>query len=107
MMKYKNLFVLIMVVCFDCILDDGAFSIRNLIFGYCCIRNKLFQRQLLAENAGNCYTLMSSAGFSTVRQSYGAEGRTSSRIFADYSIFKGKAALSAAPVLPTFSKMDV
>ncbi|MFS7996636.1 putative transcription factor ssDNA-binding-TF family [Helianthus anomalus] len=68
--------------------------------------NKLFQRRLREENAGNCYSLMSSAGFSTVRQSYGAEGRTSSRIFADYSIFKGKAALSAAPVLPTFSKMD-
>ncbi|XP_076953246.1 single-stranded DNA-binding protein WHY2, mitochondrial-like [Bidens hawaiensis] len=69
-------------------------------------RNKLFK---FGENAGNRFNLMSSsaaAGISTVRQSYGADGRMSSRIFADYSIFKGKAALSAAPVLPTFSKMD-
>ncbi|CAH1446480.1 unnamed protein product [Lactuca virosa] len=52
--------------------------------------NKLFQR-----------------GISTARQSYGAEGgRNSGRIFADYAIFKGKAALSVAPVLPSFSKTD-
>ncbi|KAK9075150.1 hypothetical protein SSX86_003470 [Deinandra increscens subsp. villosa] len=68
--------------------------------------NKLFQCRLRGENSGSCFNLISSAGISTARQSYGADGRSSSRIFADYSIFKGKAALSAAPVLPTFSKME-
>ncbi|KAI3783725.1 hypothetical protein L1987_42811 [Smallanthus sonchifolius] len=67
-------------------------------------RNKLFQCRFLGEDAGNCFRLMSSAGISTAGQSYGADGRSSGHIYADYSIFKGKAALSACPVLPTFSK---
>ncbi|KAI3750875.1 hypothetical protein L2E82_21752 [Cichorium intybus] len=68
--------------------------------------NKLFQRRLIGENGGNPFKLISCAGISTARQSYSADGRISGRIFADYSIFKGKAALSVAPVLPSFSKMD-
>ncbi|KAL8233206.1 hypothetical protein R6Q57_002984 [Mikania cordata] len=68
--------------------------------------NKLFQCRVRCENVGSCYNLMSLAGISTATQSYGADGRISNRIFADYSIFKGKAALSATPVLPTFSKTD-
>ncbi|KAI3757093.1 hypothetical protein L6452_04626 [Arctium lappa] len=69
-------------------------------------RNKLFQHKLHGENVGSCFKLTSSAGIYTSRQSYGADGKISGRIFADYAIFKGKAALSAAPVLPTFSKLD-
>ncbi|KAI3762241.1 hypothetical protein L1987_52666 [Smallanthus sonchifolius] len=60
----------------------------------------------LGENAGSCFNLMTYAGVSSARQSSGADGKFSGHVFADYSIFKGKAALSAAPVLPTFSKMD-
>nr|GFB47260.1 single-stranded DNA-binding protein WHY2, mitochondrial isoform X3 [Tanacetum cinerariifolium] len=69
--------------------------------------NKFLQGNLHGETCRNCYNLTSSAGISTARQSYGADGKVSGRIFADYHIYKGKAALSAAPVLPTFSKMDV
>lgn len=34
-------------------------------------------------------------------------GKLTGRVFAPYSVFKGKAALSAEPRLPTFSKLDV
>ncbi|KAK1431485.1 hypothetical protein QVD17_07944 [Tagetes erecta] len=74
------------------------------LFHFLNSRSKLFQCRVFGENAGSRFSLMSSAGISTARQSYGADGGISSRIYADFSIFKGKAALSAAPVLPTFSK---
>ncbi|PWA96301.1 single-stranded DNA-binding protein [Artemisia annua] len=67
--------------------------------------NKFLQCKLRGEMAGNGFNLTSSAGYSTARQSYDADGKISKRIFADYCIYKGKAALSAAPILPTFSKM--
>lgn len=35
------------------------------------------------------------------------QGESGNRIFAPYSIFKGKAALSAEPVLPKFAKLEV
>jgi hypothetical protein len=34
-------------------------------------------------------------------------GYTSDRIFAPYSVYKGKAAFSLSPCLPTFTKLDV
>ena len=34
-------------------------------------------------------------------------GYIADRIFAPYSVYKGKAALSVTPVLPTFTKLDV
>jgi hypothetical protein len=34
-------------------------------------------------------------------------GKFADRVFAPYSVFKGKAALSVEPVLPTFSKFGV
>ncbi|KAF7805245.1 ammonium transporter 1 member 2 [Senna tora] len=34
------------------------------------------------------------------------DGYTSSRIFAPYSVYKGKAALSLSPCLPTFTKLE-
>lgn len=43
---------------------------------------------------------------STAGKIFAADGKISDRVFADYSIFKGKAALSAKPTLPTFSKLD-
>ncbi|KAK6919825.1 Whirly transcription factor [Dillenia turbinata] len=44
------------------------------------------------------------AGFSTTRY-VTANGSKSDRVFAPYSVFKGKAALSVDPFLPTFSKL--
>ncbi|KAL3513316.1 hypothetical protein ACH5RR_026033 [Cinchona calisaya] len=45
------------------------------------------------------------AGISTAKQSSVADGRVD-KIFASYSVYKGKAALSASPRLPTLSKLD-
>nr|XP_043617096.1 single-stranded DNA-binding protein WHY2, mitochondrial [Erigeron canadensis] len=57
--------------------------------------------------SGNKFFQSRSAEISTARQSYGSDGKSfAPRVFADYAVFKGRAALSAAPVLPTFSKMD-
>ncbi|KAL6525330.1 Single-stranded DNA-binding protein why2, mitochondrial [Orobanche minor] len=37
---------------------------------------------------------------------FGLNGKPTARIFAPYSIYKGKAALSADPLLPMFTKME-
>uniref|UniRef100_A0A2P2JQM4 Uncharacterized protein MANES_02G200100 n=1 Tax=Rhizophora mucronata TaxID=61149 RepID=A0A2P2JQM4_RHIMU len=50
-------------------------------------------------------TFSSKAGISTSRSDFGVKG-FSDRIFAPYSIFKGKAALYVSPQLPTFVKLD-
>lgn len=47
------------------------------------------------------------AGFSAVRQNVAVDaGKLEGRVFAPFSVFKGKAALSAEPRLPTFSRLD-
>jgi hypothetical protein len=38
---------------------------------------------------------------------YELSGYASDRIFAPYSVYKGKAAFSLSPCLPTFTKLDV
>ncbi|KAI4379679.1 hypothetical protein MLD38_005944 [Melastoma candidum] len=57
-------------------------------------------------NASFSHPWMFEAGYSTVRQNYPAKGSTSNRIFAPYSVYKGKAALSINPILPTFTKLE-
>ncbi|KAL2345845.1 hypothetical protein Fmac_007130 [Flemingia macrophylla] len=47
-----------------------------------------------------------SAGISTAASSYAAKGYTSDRVFAPYTVYKGKAAFSLSPCLPTFTKLD-
>ncbi|XP_058738704.1 single-stranded DNA-binding protein WHY2, mitochondrial [Vicia villosa] len=44
--------------------------------------------------------------FSTPTNHYSAKGYSSDRIFAPYSVYKGKAAFSLTPCLPTFTKLD-
>ncbi|CAJ2631405.1 unnamed protein product [Trifolium pratense] len=45
--------------------------------------------------------------FSTSTNNYSAaKGYASDRIFAPYSVYKGKAAFSLSPCLPTFTKLD-
>ncbi|KAG8378565.1 hypothetical protein BUALT_Bualt08G0150100 [Buddleja alternifolia] len=45
-------------------------------------------------------------GMSTMRNSVPPDAISAVKIFAPYSIYKGKAALSADPLLPTFSKLE-
>lgn len=52
------------------------------------------------------HKLLSRASFSTVREAYSTGGKSACLVFAPYTVYKGKAALSARPILPTFSKLD-
>ncbi|MED6198609.1 Single-stranded DNA-binding protein why2, mitochondrial [Stylosanthes scabra] len=51
-------------------------------------------------------SISTSRAFSTATNKYAAKGYTSNRIFAPYSVYKGKAAFSLSPILPTFTKLD-
>ncbi|CAL5417178.1 unnamed protein product [Camellia sinensis] len=71
-------------------------------------RNQLSQRNLAAKDVRDALPLqgfMSRAFISTARETFSADGKFADRIIAPYSIYKGKAAFSATPVLPTFSKL--
>ncbi|CAI9754256.1 unnamed protein product [Fraxinus pennsylvanica] len=72
-------------------------------------RNQLSQKRLFVE-AVNDYQwlrgMSTQASLSTARQNFLPDGRSAAKIFAPYSIYKGKAALSASPILPTFSKLE-
>ncbi|KAK4337851.1 hypothetical protein RND71_042338 [Anisodus tanguticus] len=71
--------------------------------------NKLLHKKLPGEGVKDSiwqHAINTSASFSSVRQNIAADGKLTGRVFAPYSIFKGKAALSAEPRLPTFSKLD-
>ncbi|CAL5414257.1 unnamed protein product [Camellia sinensis] len=71
-------------------------------------RNQLSQRNLSAKDVRDALPLqgfMSRAFISTARETFSADGKFADRIIAPYSIYKGKAAFSATPVLPTFSKL--
>ncbi|KAK2658803.1 hypothetical protein Ddye_005336 [Dipteronia dyeriana] len=61
------------------------------------------------------HSLLARVGMSTTGQRFGAGGshplffpvgNPEPRLFAPYSIYKGKAAISVNPILPTFTKMD-
>lgn len=47
------------------------------------------------------------AGMATAAISYGANGPLRHKVYAPYTIFKGKAALSASPIPPTFTKSNL
>ncbi|PKU69177.1 Single-stranded DNA-binding protein WHY2, mitochondrial [Dendrobium catenatum] len=61
----------------------------------------LAEKLSYVRDASWSYNLVSERGISTA----GSE-RSSGKAFADFSIFKGKAALLMSPVPPTFTKMD-
>ncbi|XP_021912605.1 single-stranded DNA-binding protein WHY2, mitochondrial isoform X2 [Carica papaya] len=74
-------------------------------------RNLLSNKQFLeygpdVRDARYLCAFTSRAGVSTTRQNFTAKGNFAGRVFAPYSIYKGKAALSMEPVLPTFAKLD-
>ncbi|KAK4273601.1 hypothetical protein QN277_021973 [Acacia crassicarpa] len=52
-----------------------------------------------------CGSTTISARIYTAANNYSSKGYTSSQIFVPYSVFKGKAALSLSPRLPTFTKL--
>jgi len=52
------------------------------------------------------YAFTFRAGISTDRENFAAKGDAANQIFAPYSVYKGKAALSVKPVLPTFKNLD-
>ncbi|XP_015056791.1 single-stranded DNA-binding protein WHY2, mitochondrial isoform X1 [Solanum pennellii] len=74
------------------------------------IRNQLLHKKLPGEDVkGSIWqnAINTFAAFSTVRQDVVADaGKREGRVFAPYSVFKGKAALSAEPRLPTFNRLD-
>ncbi|XP_073159495.1 single-stranded DNA-binding protein WHY2, mitochondrial [Henckelia pumila] len=51
-------------------------------------------------------SMSSQPGMSASISSSLRDGKSTAKIFAPYSIYKGKAALSADPLLPTFSKLE-
>ncbi|XP_052190382.1 single-stranded DNA-binding protein WHY2, mitochondrial [Diospyros lotus] len=73
------------------------------------VRDQLSLRKLSVKDvrdALSLHRLISHAGISTAIETFSADGKFASRIFAPYSVYKGKAALSATPVLPKFTKMN-
>ncbi|KAL3830369.1 hypothetical protein ACJIZ3_019171 [Penstemon smallii] len=68
-------------------------------------RDPLSQRSLLGDtrNDLNLFRgITTKTGMSTATSKF----VTDAKIFAPYSIYKGKAALSAGPLMPTFNKLD-
>lgn len=74
-------------------------------------RDQLFEKVLFRQDVGKAPWLpthMSHAAISTAVQNFAgtSSGNYSDKIFAPYTVFKGKAALSVSPVLPTFRKLS-
>ncbi|CAA2987124.1 single-stranded DNA-bindig WHY2, mitochondrial isoform X2 [Olea europaea subsp. europaea] len=71
-------------------------------------RNQLSQKRLFVEAVNHQWLrgMSTKASLSTAGQNFLPDGRSAAKIFAPYSIYKGKAALSASPILPTFSKLE-
>ncbi|KAI5640299.1 hypothetical protein M9H77_00325 [Catharanthus roseus] len=72
-------------------------------------RNQIFPKRTSAEVVGTSFwfqSITTQSEKSTAGKNFRADGKLGDRVFASYSIFKGKAALSSEPVLPTFSKSD-
>ncbi|GAU13576.1 hypothetical protein TSUD_346800 [Trifolium subterraneum] len=70
-----------------------------------------FSRMLPSSSRNQLLEILSSKklevrDFSTATNNYSAKGYDSDRIFAPYSVYKGKAAFSLSPCLPTFTKLD-
>ncbi|KAK0577631.1 hypothetical protein LWI29_036101 [Acer saccharum] len=76
---------------------------RSLLLSRNLSSEKLLVGKVVDVQEALClHSLLSRAGMSTT----GAGENTVPRIFAPYSIYKGKAAICVDPILPTFTKMD-
>ncbi|CAH9126740.1 unnamed protein product [Cuscuta epithymum] len=60
----------------------------------------------ISKRLGSSLRGFSSLAGIAVRKKFVADGTLQQKVFAPYTIYKGKAALSASPTLPTFSKSD-
>uniref|UniRef100_A0A2N9EDN9 CMP/dCMP-type deaminase domain-containing protein n=1 Tax=Fagus sylvatica TaxID=28930 RepID=A0A2N9EDN9_FAGSY len=74
-------------------------------------RNQLSEKLLYGKvgdvkDASWLHAFTSRAGISTARESSAPKGYIADRIFAPFSVYKGKAALSVTPILPTFTKLN-
>ncbi|XWS24663.1 hypothetical protein CRYUN_Cryun27aG0002000 [Craigia yunnanensis] len=76
------------------------------------LSRKLSSQTLLSEKCVDVRDVLCShafesrAAFSTSVHDFAAKGNSNARVFAPYTVYKGKAALSVSPLLPTFSKID-
>uniref|UniRef100_A0A1D1ZK83 Anthranilate synthase component I-2, chloroplastic n=1 Tax=Anthurium amnicola TaxID=1678845 RepID=A0A1D1ZK83_9ARAE len=66
----------------------------------------LFQQVSNVKEASKLSRFTFQNDFSTSKHNFVANETFISRTYADFAIFKGKAALSVFPVMPKFSKMD-
>ncbi|XP_027352143.1 single-stranded DNA-binding protein WHY2, mitochondrial [Abrus precatorius] len=78
---------------------------RALPFTSTC-RLRLLRKAEVGDCPRDRHHFIYSAAFSTATNNYSAKGYASDRIFAPYSVYKGKAAFSLSPCLPTFTKLD-
>ncbi|CAA0805706.1 Single-stranded DNA-binding protein WHY2-mitochondrial [Striga hermonthica] len=75
------------------------------------LASELFSLKSLASAAASDLRLSRSittqTGIASAMPKFGHDGKPMARTFAPYSIFKGKAALSADPSLPMFTKLEI
>ncbi|KAL6228447.1 hypothetical protein ACLB2K_002397 [Fragaria x ananassa] len=64
------------------------------------------RNQLSKRAASSLDAFTQTTSFSTARQNFSAKGRIGNQIYAPFSIYKGKAALSLSPILPTFTRLE-
>lgn len=70
------------------------------------VEKVLLQQVGNVDEAMSLPRLTSHSGFSTSSYNFIGNETDTIRVYADFSIYKGKTALSASPILPRFSKMD-
>ncbi|CAB4319349.1 unnamed protein product [Prunus armeniaca] len=64
------------------------------------------RNQFPTRGALSMHAYTHSTSFSTASKSFSVKGTSAHNVFASFDIFKGKAALSLNPVLPTFTKLE-
>ncbi|KAM1135687.1 hypothetical protein ACFX13_034623 [Malus domestica] len=65
-----------------------------------------FRSHFCTRDASSMYAYTHITRFSTATQKFSVKGPSSHQVYASFDIFKGKAALSLTPVLPTFTKLE-
>lgn len=86
------------------ILQSRTQQTAKLLFG----KTVDLQNSLLLRVQANFSTFAQhdKAGYSTSAQHVPSDGSLSDRVYADYVIYKGKAALAATPILPRLINLD-
>ncbi|XP_022773575.1 single-stranded DNA-binding protein WHY2, mitochondrial [Durio zibethinus] len=79
---------------------------RSLLSRRLCSQTMLSGKWVDVGDALCSRAFESPAAFSTSVHDFSAKGISNARVFAPYTVYKGKAAFSVSPLLPTFSKID-